>query len=300
MEEDEFTAHYFLEGRRFAVAHIPLAGTAAVLRGFARVLSMGFTRLEDLRELEARVRELAESEERYHSLRFIRKDGEERWAEIYAVRISYDGRPAVLGNFIDITERRRLEKEREQLRERLEQSEKLASIGELVAGVAHELNNPLTTVVGFADLTMRRTSDEGLRSQLRYILQEAQRAARIVQNLLTFARKQSLEQRVLNLKELLDGVLELRSYELRTANIEVVRLYAPEPVFVSGDLVQLQQVFINIIANAEQAMYEAHGGGKLTVQIKVQGEKALVHIQDDGPGIPMEVQKKIFDPFFTT
>ena len=342
-----------------------------ILQGFARVLSVGFTRLEDLRKLEARVRELTESEEQYRSLmegllvgvyivqdggrvrfvnrafeeltgysrdeivgrnildlispkdlpivrermlrrergedvvphytlRFIRKDGEERWVEIYAARISYEGRPAILGNFIDITERKRLEEEREQLRERLMQSEKLASIGELVAGVAHELNNPLTTVVGFADLAIRRTSDEGLRSQLRYILQEAQRAARIVQNLLTFARKRPLEKKLLNLKKLLDGVLELRAYELRTANIEVVRIYTPEPVFVSGDLVQLQQVFINIIANAEQAMHEAHGGGKLTVQTEVQGDRALVHIQDDGPGIPRDVQRRIFEPFFTT
>ncbi|RKY66090.1 MAG: hypothetical protein DRQ08_03990, partial [Candidatus Latescibacterota bacterium] len=341
----------------------------AILRRFADVISVGFTRLEDLRKLEHKVRELAETEERYRSLvegllvgiciiqdgtikfvnraveeltkysrdeaigmnildfispkdlnmvrermlrrekgedvlsyplRYIRKDGEERWAEIYASRISYEGRPAILVNFIDITERRRLEEERERLRERLMQSEKLASIGQLVAGVAHELNNPLTVVTGYAELAVRRTQDEALRSQLRQILESAQRAASIVQNLLSFARKRPLEKRALNLRKLLEKVVELRAYELRTSNIEVVRKYYKKPIFVSGDPIQLQQVFINLIANAEQAMYSAHGGGRLTLRTEVKDDQALVHVQDDGPGMPKEVQRRIFEPFFTT
>lgn len=333
-----------------------------VLQRFAGVLSVGFTRLEDLRKLE-------ESEERYRSLveevsvgicitqegiikflnrtyeeitgyskeevlgrnfldlvspedqpmvrqrilkvergerashcifRYIHKSGEERWAEIYATRISYEGRPAVLKSAIDITERKRLEEERESLRERLVQSEKLASIGQLVAGVAHELNNPLTVVTGYAELAVRRTQDEALLSQLGQILEGARRAADIVQNLLSFARKRPLERRVLNLGELLEKVIELRAYELRTSNVEVVRRYHKKPIFVSGDPIQLQQVFINLIANAEQAMYAAYGGGRLTLRTEVKGDEALVHVQDDGPGIPKEVQRRIFEPFFTT
>ena len=186
------------------------------------------------------------------------------------------------------------------LQERLLQSEKMASVGQLVSGVAHELNNPLTGVMGFAQLLLTRELDETARAQVQTIYDEAERAAKIVQNLLSFARRRKPTKEMADLNALLQRVLELRSYDFTVRNISLDMTLDTRLPRVWVDPDQIQQVFFNVIKNAEQAMIDAHAGGSLTVVTRAMADGARVSIADDGPGIPPEMQRRIFDPFFTT
>ncbi len=147
------------------------------------------------------------------------------------------------------------------VQERLLQSEKMSSVGQLVSGVAHELNNPLTGIMGFAQLLLlRETCDETSRRQVETIYGEAERASKIVSNLLTFARRRRAQKEPANLNTLIERVLELRNYDLRVRNIETeLELDAALPETMV-DTNQIQQVFLNIIINAEQAMRSEDGG----------------------------------------
>lgn len=204
----------------------------------------------------------------------------------------------------EITDQRRLQ-------EQLVQSEKLAALGELVTGVAHELNNPLTTVVGYAQLL--ETDDDvppRLRQSIRLIGQEAQRAAQIVGNLLAFARGSQPEKLAFAPDEVLLSTLKLRADQLQAENIRVETYIAPALPQVWGDPLQLQQVFLNIINNAAQAMSEWRGGGKLRIEMDVvepahsrldsDANVVRIVITDNGPGIAPEHLRRVFDPFFTT
>ncbi len=186
------------------------------------------------------------------------------------------------------------------LHERLLQSEKMASVGQLVSGVAHELNNPLTGVMGFSQLLLARDLDEGVRGQIQTIYDEAERAAKIVQNLLSFARRRRPTKEMADVNALVQRVLELRSYDFAVRNItlDMTLDTRMERCWVDPD--QIQQVLFNVIKNAEQAMIDAHGGGKLTVVTQGGPTGARISIADDGPGIPPDIQRRIFDPFFTT
>ena len=186
------------------------------------------------------------------------------------------------------------------MQERLLQSEKMASVGQLVSGVAHELNNPLTGVTGFAQLLLNRDLDDQTRRDVQTIYSEAERAAKIVQNLLSFARRRKAQKGLVNLNTLLERVLELRSYDLRVKNIDLELDLDPRLPLTMSDPDQIQQVFFNVITNAEHAMLGAHGGGKL--KVRSRAEKGYVHLSfiDDGGGIPPENLRRVFDPFFTT
>ncbi|HLF72508.1 MAG TPA: ATP-binding protein [Dehalococcoidia bacterium] len=186
------------------------------------------------------------------------------------------------------------------LQERLLQSEKMASVGQLVSGVAHELNNPLTGVMGFAQLLLTRELDDTVRAQVQTIYGEAERAAKIVQNLLSFARRRRPTKEMADVNALLQRVLELRSYDFAVRNISLDMTLDARMARVWVDPDQIQQVLFNVIKNAEQAMIDAHGGGTLTVVTKGSEDSVRVSIIDDGPGIPSEIQRRIFDPFFTT
>jgi two-component system NtrC family sensor kinase len=231
-----------------------------------------------------------------------RKDGSQVVLEVIGSLIEYEGRPAVQATLRDVTEQRRL-------REQLLQSEKMAAIGQLISGVAHELNNPLTGILGFSELVlMEHELSDGIRRDLETIASEAQRARKIVQNLLAFARSQNAEKSPVNINDLLDLTVRLKDYELRMNNIEVIRQYDPTLPPVMADADQLKQVFLNIIINAEQAMLGAHGRGKLTITTGVkrclrsgtQTDCIAVRISDDGPGIPQDKLRQIFNPFYTT
>ncbi len=182
---------------------------------------------------------------------------------------------------------------------RLVQTEKLSAIGEMVAGVAHEINNPLTAVLGFSQLLLGQECDEKIKTKLLKISNEATRCAKIVQNLLTFARKQKPEKRYIGINGIIESVLEMRSYQLKVDNIEIVKELAPDLPKTMADYTQLQQAFLNIINNAHQAMSD-NNGGMLTIKTEAKGQKIFVSFQDSGPGISSDNLKKIFDPFFTT
>jgi two-component system NtrC family sensor kinase len=186
------------------------------------------------------------------------------------------------------------------LQERLLQSEKMASVGQLVSGVAHELNNPLTGVMGFAQLLLTRDLEDTVRAQIQTIYGEAERAAKIVQNLLSFARRRKPTKEMADINALLQRVLELRSYDFTIRNIALDLTLDPRMARVWVDPDQVQQVFFNVIKNAEQAMIDSAGGGKLTVVTRGSAENVRISISDDGPGIPPDIQRRIFDPFFTT
>jgi len=180
------------------------------------------------------------------------------------------------------------------------QSEKLAAVGQLISGIAHELNNPLTGVVGWTQYLLAQGVSENVGRHLATINEQAQRASKIVQNLLTFSRQYKPEQSMVRVDEILESTLALRAYELRVNNIAVHRRYAHDIPPVSADPHQFQQVFLNLIINAEQAILSARNSGNITVSVERDNARVRVVVADDGPGIATDKLKKVFDPFFTT
>jgi len=193
----------------------------------------------------------------------------------------------------DITERKKME-------EQLIVTDRLASIGELASGIAHELNNPLTSVIGFSDLLLSKDVPDDVKEDLEVISREAKRTADVVRNLLTFARNHPEEKQTMDINKAIQTVLELRAYEQRVNNIEVNVHIAPDLPEIMGNSFQLQQVFLNIIINAEHFMLEAHDRGTLTVTTERVGSNVQASFVDDGPGIAKDNLRHLFDPFFTT
>ncbi len=193
----------------------------------------------------------------------------------------------------DITERRKME-------EQLILADRLASIGELSSGVAHELNNPLTSIIGFSDLLLDTDVPDDIKEDLKVINREAHRTAGVVRNLLTFARKHPPAKEPVDINGILRDILELRAYEQKVGNIEVNTRFASSLPKITADAFQLQQVFVNIIINAEHFMNEAHGRGTLTITTQRVGDVIRLSFADDGPGIAEENLRNLFDPFFTT
>ncbi len=182
----------------------------------------------------------------------------------------------------------------------LVQSEKLSAVGQFVAGVAHELNNPLTAVIGFADLLTQVSTDTKTRPHLELIAKSAHRCHKIVQSLLSFARQHAPERKLVKPNGVIDEVLEIMAYDLRTSNIKVVTEFAPSLPVILADGHQLQQVFVNILSNARQALQTFRQEGQITVRTRVAGGFVRIEFEDNGPGIRPENLSKIFDPFFTT
>jgi len=222
-----------------------------------------------------------------------RRDGSVFYADVNSAPVILAGKTYLISIFRDISERKQME-------EQLIVADRLASIGELSAGIAHELNNPLTGVIGLSQLLTERDLPDDIKEDLKLVYSEAQRAADVVRNLLTFGRKHPPLKQLVNLSDVIDKVLKLRSYEQRVSNIEVIKHFAPDLPQIMADYFQLQQVFLNIIINAEQIMTEVHGKGTLTITTKRVGEFIRASFADDGPGIPEENLGHIFDPFFTT
>jgi len=186
--------------------------------------------------------------------------------------------------------------------QQLVHAERLAAVGRIVAGVAHELNNPLAVVIGTADLLQREGVDARVAERLRRIGGQAQRAVQIVRSLLGLARKQPASCASVDVNRLIEETLELEVYQLRSAHVAVVRDFAPELPTIMADPNQLQQVFINLLLNAVEAMREARGRGTLTVatHLGVGAERIVVTVSDDGPGVAPRDLGRIFEPFFTT
>ncbi len=217
--------------------------------------------------------------------------------ELNAQRLDADDQTRIVCIGRDLTERRRLEQQ-------LIQSDKLSALGQLVAGVAHELNNPLTSISGYAQLLLRnRTLNDEVRADLEQIRQQAERAGRIVRNLLMFAREHKPERLATQINEVIQSTLALQVYQLRVDNITVQLDLDPELPSTVADPHQLQQVLLNLITNARQAMNE-RGSGILTIRTRrheaADGRYIEISISDNGVGIPAQYLDKVFNPFFTT
>jgi PAS domain S-box-containing protein len=203
----------------------------------------------------------------------------------------------------DITAQTELEREREALSGRLAQSERLASLGQFVAGIAHEMNNPLQGVLGHLELLIRTSEDaRRIRPTLRRIYHEADRAAKIVRNLLVFTGSRRMTSVRLRVDRILSRALASRAAALKLAGIEVVRRQGENVPSIDGDGLLLQQALLNILINAEHAVRTAGNAPRIETAIVVStdGTRVLISISDSGPGIPADVLPHIFDPFFTT
>ncbi|MDH4208091.1 MAG: GAF domain-containing protein, partial [Anaerolineae bacterium] len=190
--------------------------------------------------------------------------------------------------------------EEKALRAHLLQTEKLAAIGQLVSGVAHELNNPLTSVMGYSQLLLASDVAPEIKEDLRTIHHEAQRSAKIIDNLLTFARKETAQKRYCDINQILRDTMELRSYQLKVDNVQLAGELDEGLPWTMAAPHQLQQVFLNLINNAHQALMESDRARRLRVRSATVGGAIQVTVTDNGPGIPEEHLGKIFDPFFTT
>jgi PAS domain S-box-containing protein len=204
------------------------------------------------------------------------------------------------GIITNITEHKQLEAEKVELEERAQITSRLASLGQLATGLAHEINNPLTAVVNCSYVLMQKDLPEDVGKNLKTIYHGAQRAADIVGRLLAFARQQEPERIYTDVNKLVEAAIALRAYEMEAANIRVATRLAPDLPRTMADAGQLQQVFLNIILNAEVEMRLAHGGGRLMVKTERTDDGIRISFKDDGPGIAREYLARIFDPFFTT
>jgi len=242
-------------------------------------------------------RYLRGNKEGYH---YVSDIGDREYDVAAAPLSNPDGSLSIIEVLRDITERKRAVEREKQLQHELYLSSRLASVGELAAGVAHEINNPLTGILGFSQRLLRRSVDKEVSRDLERIHNEALRAAKVVQNLLTFARRREPKKQYSDINDIVQKALELRAYELKTGNIEVITDLTPNLPQVVVDLHQIQEVFLNIILNAEQAVTEAKGGGKLGIKTQQIKEHIRISFSDDGPGVPAQHLDKLFDPFFTT
>jgi PAS domain S-box-containing protein len=193
----------------------------------------------------------------------------------------------------DISEERRL-------REQLIHSERLSAVGQLVAGVAHELNNPLQSVIGFTELMMRGEARPDVRRDLERVRSESERAAKIVRNLLAFVRRSTLERSLVDLNEIVRSTLALKTFDFEGAGLDVRADYAPDLPLVMASREEIQQVVLNLILNAEQATRETAPTGAIRVRTGSDPGFAWIEVADTGPGVPTELTGRIFEPFFTT
>jgi len=230
------------------------------------------------------------------------------WSEM-SVEITAHAEPAANGMLPvdavlrDVTQQTTsAERSRELQHEESAHAQRLAALGYALSSVAHELNNPLTSIIAWAERISEAPLSDDARRGTPLILREAQRAARIVRNLLTLSRKRPSTRTLVDVNAIIRETLALRAHEQRTLRISVTAALTPvlPTVFVDGH--QIQQVLLNLIINAEQAMSAAHGRGALMIcsSYDATHRRVQVEVGDDGPGIPEPVSDRIFDPFFTT
>jgi hypothetical protein len=184
--------------------------------------------------------------------------------------------------------------------DRLYLTDRLASVGQMASGIAHELNNPLTSIVGLSQLLTEEELPENIKEDVKIINSEGLRAAGVVKNMLSFARKHSSTKLPVQLNQVVEDVLKLRAYHWKVNNISIETNLDPELPQIMADYFQMQQVFLNIILNAEQAMVESHGRGRLKITSERIDGFAKFSFTDDGLGIAAQNIGRIFDPFFTT
>jgi signal transduction histidine kinase len=197
-------------------------------------------------------------------------------------------------------ERKQAEERERQLHLQLDLSNRLASLGVMVEGIAHEINNPLVSVIGSAEMLMYEDIPEDAKKAVKTISDSAQKVAGIVKRLLTFAQQQKPKRAYVNINNLIQATLAMRAYPLEIGNIKVTTRLDPALPLTMADADQLQQVFLNIIINAETGMKSAHGGGNLLIKTEKIGNTIQISFDDDGPGIAEANLVHLFDPFFST
>ncbi|HEY1290895.1 MAG TPA: ATP-binding protein [Burkholderiales bacterium] len=229
-----------------------------------------------------------------------RQDGATREIEVHAIPMQYQGTPHVLTIARDITDEKRSAEELTRQREALYQREKLAALGSLLAGVAHELNNPLSVVVARA-VMLEEQGDPATRAAAVKIRAAADRCARIVRTFLAMARQQRPERGRVTINDVVSAALDITAYAVRTSGIEVeLDLEAVPPIHADAD--QLHQVLLNLIINAQHALQDHPGTRRIHVSTRHDAdlEAVCITVADSGPGIPAELRKRVFEPYFTT
>jgi len=248
-------------------------------------------------ELASLYHDVASSQQAFASTEYGARHSDGSWRTMRASASQlFDAEAKLIGVIIsvrDITTERKLEQQ-------VVQSERLAAMGAMIGGVAHELNNPLTAILGVSELLQDKVTDESSRKQLGMLQQQARRAAEIVKDLTYFSRPPAPGKSGINLTEVVERTLTLYAYSLRKNNITVDFLREPGLPYAQGDPQQLMQVFLNLIVNAEQAIREARDGGTLRIRLGKSANSVWASFQDDGTGIPAENLPLIFDPFYTT
>ena len=231
---------------------------------------------------------------RQRPLNLMRKSGALTPVEINGTQIDFEGKPAYQFFLIELTERARLEQQ-------LRQAEKLSAIGQMISGVAHELNNPLAVVKGYLELVLSHHElSPKTRADLVKAAHESNRAAKLVASFLSFAREQSSHREFVDLNDLVRSLVELRHFDLVLAKTEVMLELAPDLPMISADPDQVQQLIVNLMNNALQAMVDLPQRGRLRIKTSRVGEWVQMAVEDSGPGVPPHLLDKIFEPFFTT
>ena len=232
------------------------------------------------------------------------KNGEEFPIEITLSSCKIEGKKIYTAIIMDITERKNLQ-------EQLIQSAKLAAAGELIAGVTHEVNNPLAVVMGYSELMLEEPDlDEETKKTVGIIYKESERARKVIQNMLSFARQHTPEKKEVFINQVIEDTLSLAEYDIRKSGIDVTKKFDSNLPLTMGEPNQLQQVFLNIIMNAVHAITDHQSEGTILIETSAfenetedeNGYKKFlkISITDDGPGIPQKTLEKIFDPFYTT
>jgi two-component system NtrC family sensor kinase len=240
----------------------------------------------------------------------MRSDGSLLPVELAITEVRFPDRRFFTAHIRNLTEARRAREEIERQRDALHQSEKLAALGSLLAGVAHELNNPLSIVTGQALMLREAANSPLLRDADLHKIAErsvkieaaAERCARIVRTFLAMARQRAGERREVDVSALVDGAIDLLSYGLKTGGVELTKDVQPSLPRVWADGDQIHQVLVNLIVNAQQALEEISGPQRITVAVRHDPAKSnvVLTVSDNGPGIPEQIRNRIFEPFFTT
>ena len=231
-----------------------------------------------------------------------RKDGEPCWCSISSRLIDFHDEKVIVSHTSDLSDHIKMQQELEHQRETLHQNEKLSALGGLLAGVAHELNNPLSVVLGLSLMTKESAVDAKSRERADKIGKAAERCARIVKTFLAMARQQPAQISNVTIDEVVAAAVEVAAYSIRSSDIELSVDLQPDLPAIWADPDQLSQVLINLLVNAEQALHDWDGPRRITISTRSHplNGNIIVRVADTGPGIPKEILPRIFEPFFTT
>ncbi|RMF97115.1 MAG: PAS domain S-box protein, partial [Candidatus Schekmanbacteria bacterium] len=223
------------------------------------------------------------------------KKDEKKIVEISTASFRFGNLDTAIAVVRDITEKK-------EIQGLVMQTEKMTTLGEMISGVAHELNNPLTGIMGYSELLCEENLPDEISTKLKKINKEAVQCRKIVQNLLTFARKRKPERKLIDINEIITETIDFKSYDLRTSGIEIETEFSNKKCTINADPYQIKQVILNIINNAQHAVMEkeTNDSRRIKIATKTNGNMTNIKIEDNGCGIPKKNLKKIFNPFFTT